>query len=84
MLNNFSIVRIIREIGLSQNHGLNLHELQPVEMNTRIYRDSELPEFERDLIEAGNRFRIIFLKRAIPPRAMETFLREQHSSELKR
>lgn len=79
MLNNFSIVRIIREIGLSQNHGLNLHELQPVEMNTRIYRDSEFPEFERDLIEAGNRFRIIFLKRAIPPRALRHFLSEQHS-----
>ena len=63
MLTNFSIVRIIREIGLTQNHGLNLHELHPVEMNTRTYTRKDLQEFERDLTEAGHLSRIIFLKK---------------------
>jgi ABC-type bacteriocin/lantibiotic exporter with double-glycine peptidase domain len=48
-------------------------------MNTRTYSDSELPDFERDLIEAGNLFRIIFLKNVIPAEALEKFLLEQKS-----
>lgn len=79
MLTNFSIVRIIREIGLTQDHALNLHELHPVEMNTRTYTRKDLPEFERDLIEAGHLSRIIFLKKYIPASALEAFLREQAS-----
>lgn len=79
MLTNFSIVRIIREIGISQKHGLNLHDLRPVEMNNRTYSKSDLPEFERDLIEAGNPARIIFLKQTIPVSGMKDFLLSQMS-----
>ncbi len=79
MLTNFSIVRIIRVIGLTQNHGLNLHELHPVEMNTRTYTRRDLQEFERDLTEAGHLSRIIFLKKYIPKDGLQAFLREQPS-----
>lgn len=79
MLTNFSIVRIIREIGLTQNHGLDLHELHPVEMNTRTYARKDLPEFERDLIEAGHLSRIIFMKKHIPKGSLAAFIREQPS-----
>ncbi|MBL7849721.1 MAG: ATP-binding cassette domain-containing protein [Cyclobacteriaceae bacterium] len=79
MLTNFSIVRIIREIGLTQNHGLNLHDLHPVEMNTRTYLRKDLPEFERDLSEAGHLSRIIFVKNNIQPNGLRAFLEEQTS-----
>lgn len=79
MLNNFSIVRIIREIALTENHGLNLHELHPVEMNARTYTLKNLPEFERDLTEAGHLSRIIFIKKNIPRASLRAFLQEQPS-----
>ncbi len=79
MLTNLSIVRIIREIGISEKHALNLHDLHHVEMNNRIYIKSDLPEFERDLIEAGNPARIIFLKQTIPTSGIENFLKNQVS-----
>lgn len=79
MLTNFSIVRIIREISLTQRHGLDLHALRPVEINTRMYSRKELAEFERDLVEAGHLSRIIFLKKYIPVSGLGTFLGEQQS-----
>lgn len=79
MLTNFSIVRIIREIGLTQRHGLDLHALRPVEINTRMYARKELAEFERDLVEAGHLSRIIFLKKYIPVSGLAGFLGEQQS-----
>lgn len=79
MLTNFSIVRIIREIGITQNHSLNLHELHPVEMNTRTYGLKDLPEFERDLSEAGHLSRIIFIKKYIHAASLKEFLLEQSS-----
>lgn len=77
MLTNHSIVRIIREIGLIHRHGLDLQGLQPVETNVRSYSSDDLPEFERDLMEAANPSRILFLKKHIPGASLERFLSEQ-------
>ena len=79
MLTNISIVSLIREIGLIRKHGLNLNELGHVELNSRVYSRFELPEFERDLIEAGNPLRIIFVKKYIPIASFENFIRSQDS-----
>lgn len=79
MLSNLSIVRLIREIGLTQTHSVDLHQLHQVELNTRTYGVKDIHEFERDLIEAGNPSRILFLKNAIPVDTLEQFLREQVS-----
>jgi ABC-type bacteriocin/lantibiotic exporter with double-glycine peptidase domain len=62
MLTNTSIARALRETGLLLNHDINLDDLNHVEINHRSYSTEELPEFKRDLIEAGNQSRVIYLE----------------------
>lgn len=79
MLTNHSIVKIIREIGLHQKHDINLNELKQVEMNHRSYSKNELMEFKRDLVEAGNQTRVIFMEYSFATADFNDFLRQQSS-----
>ncbi|MBY0435164.1 MAG: ATP-binding cassette domain-containing protein, partial [Cyclobacteriaceae bacterium] len=79
MLTNHSIVKIIREIGLHQKHDINLNELKQVEMNHRSYSKNELMEFKRDLVEAGNQTRVIFMEYGFATADFNDFLRQQSS-----
>jgi len=77
MLTNHTIIRIIREVGLIHRHPVDLQSLLPVEMNVRTFQPAELPEFERDLVEAGNPSRILFLRKTIPSGTLHEFLKDQ-------
>jgi ABC-type bacteriocin/lantibiotic exporter with double-glycine peptidase domain len=79
MLSNKSIARILRETGLLVNHDINLADLHQVEINQRVYSVQELPEFKRDLIEAGNHSRIIYLEYGIPESDFQDFLLQQEN-----
>ena len=61
MLTNLSVIKVLREVGLLVKHQINLQELKHAELNLRSYSIEELGEFKRDLMEAGNQSRMIFL-----------------------
>ncbi len=79
MLTNTSIAKILRETGLLLNHDINLDDLNHVEINQRIYREEELPEFKRDLVEAGNQSRVIFMEYNLAEADFKEFLSHQEN-----
>jgi ABC-type bacteriocin/lantibiotic exporter with double-glycine peptidase domain len=79
MLSNKSIIQILRETGLALHHDINLDDLNHVEINQRTYSPEELPEFKRDLVDAGNQSRIIYLEYALEESAFDEFLSQQEN-----
>ena len=79
MLTNLSIVTILRETGLALKHDIDLDEIRNVEMNNRSYSREELNEFKRDLMEAGNPSRIVFLEYALQEDEFTKFQQHQDS-----
>lgn len=82
MLNNNQIVRCIREVALAMKHNFNLQEIQHVEANQRTYSDDEFIEFKRDLTEAGNQIRIMFMENQLDEKTFMDFFSEQTSPVL--
>jgi ABC-type bacteriocin/lantibiotic exporter with double-glycine peptidase domain len=62
MLTNEQIIRTLREIAILVKHDFDLNDLHTVEINQRRYSEDSFPEFRRDLIEAGNKIRIMLLE----------------------
>lgn len=62
MLNNDQIVRCLREVAFVLKHEYSTDDLHHVEANQRAYAENGLPEFKRDLAEAGNKLRILFME----------------------
>jgi ABC-type bacteriocin/lantibiotic exporter with double-glycine peptidase domain len=62
MLNNDQIVRCLREVAFTMKHEFSMDDIHHVEANQRTYEVSELTEFKRDLVEAGNKIRILFME----------------------
>ncbi len=82
MLNNNQIVRCIREVAFAMNHSFNLQDIQHVEANQRTYSDDEFIEFKRDLTEAGNQIRIMFMENQLDEKTFMEFFNEQKSPVL--
>jgi ABC-type bacteriocin/lantibiotic exporter with double-glycine peptidase domain len=82
MLNNNQIVRCIREVAIAMKHSFNLQDIQHVEANQRIYSDDEFIEFKRDLTEAGNQIRIMFMENQLDEKTFMEFFSEQTSPVL--
>ncbi|MFM9838509.1 MAG: peptidase domain-containing ABC transporter [Cyclobacteriaceae bacterium] len=82
MLNNNQIVRCIREVALAMKHSFNLQDIQHVEANQRTYSDDEFIEFKRDLTEAGNQIRIMFMENQLDEKTFMEFFSEQKSPVL--
>lgn len=61
MLNNDQIVRCLREIAFTMKHEFSSDDVHHVESNQRVYQEDDLTEFKRDLTEAGNKIRIMFM-----------------------
>ena len=79
MLTNLSVIKVLREVGLLVKHQINLQELKHVELNLRSYSKEELGEFKRDLMEAGNQSRMIFLDYSHRENDFESFVKSQEN-----
>ncbi len=77
MLTNDQIYRSLREVALSTKHEFNLEDIHHVESNQRTYDESELVEFKRDLVEAGNKIRILFLEYQVGDDDFKDFLKKE-------
>ena len=62
MLNNDQIVRCLREVAFAMKHEFSIDDIHHVEANQRTYEKSDLAEFKRDLVEAGNKIRLLFME----------------------
>jgi ABC-type bacteriocin/lantibiotic exporter with double-glycine peptidase domain len=82
MLNNHQIISCIREVALAMKHNFNLQDIQHVEANQRIYSEDEFIEFKRDLTEAGNQIRIMFMENQLDEKTFMEFFNEQTSPVL--
>lgn len=75
-MNNYSIIKILREGSLILKHQFDSSALRFVEINNREYVAGEFAEFKNDLVEAGGKIRILFLEQEIPTKALKSFLNE--------
>ena len=75
-MNNYSILRILREASLTLKHEFDPSSLKFVEINNREYSKDQFLEFKNDLIEAGSKIRILFLEQAQPQLAIKDFIKE--------
>ncbi len=82
MLNNSQITRCLREVALAMKHSFSAENIQHVEANQRSYAEDELMEFKRDLVEAGNQIRMMFMENHLDEKMFNDFLREQTSPML--
>jgi len=79
MLTNGQIYRTLREAALITGHDFDLGDIHHVESNQRTYDDTQLNEYLRDLIEAGNKIRILFLEYNLEKKAFHDFIKKEIS-----
>lgn len=77
MLNNEQILRGLREMALLMKHPFNEDDLHHVEINQRFYSESDLTEFKRDLLEAGNKIRVLLMEYYLDKESFREFLNTQ-------
>ena len=77
MLNNDQIVRCLREVAFKLKHDYASEDLHAVEANQRTYSEEDLTEFKRDLVEAGNAMRMLFMPYRLERTAFEEFFTNQ-------
>ncbi len=82
MLNNQQIIRCLREVSLVMKHSFNFEDIHHVEANQRNYSEDEIIEFKRDLVEAGNQIRIMFMENQLNEKTFFEFFHEQPSPVL--
>ena len=79
MLTNDQIYRSLMEVALVTKHEFNLEDIHHVESNQRSYDESELIEFKRDLVEAGNKIRVLFLEYQVEEKEFKDFIAKESS-----
>jgi ABC-type bacteriocin/lantibiotic exporter with double-glycine peptidase domain len=77
MFTNNQIISILREIAIEVKHEFSVDDLHHIEVNQRRYSQSEFPEFKRDLVEAGNKIRILLLENHLPQESFFDLLNNQ-------
>lgn len=82
MLNNDQIVRCLREVAFKLKHDYASEDLHAVEANQRTYSEDDLTEFKRDLVEAGNKMRMLFMPYRLERAAFEEFFVNQEAAVL--
>jgi len=82
MLNNHQITRCLREVALAMKHNFPVESIKHVEANQRSYAEDEFIEFKRDLVEAGNQIRIMFMENQLDEKTFFDFFHEQTSPVL--
>lgn len=79
MLNNDQILRCIRELALTMKHEFSVDDVHHIESNQRTYLDADFTEFKRDLIEAGNKIRILFMEYHLDEASFSDFFQSQNA-----
>lgn len=74
MLNNEQIHRCLREVALIIKHSFNLEDIHQVEVNLRTYAEDQVAEFKRDLTEAGNKIKILFMENKLDEKTFLDFV----------
>jgi ABC-type bacteriocin/lantibiotic exporter with double-glycine peptidase domain len=74
MLNNSQISRILHEVSLQMRHLFEDADLRFVEINNRSYATDEFPEFKRDLLEAGNKIKLLLMEYSMPELEFSKFI----------
>jgi ABC-type bacteriocin/lantibiotic exporter with double-glycine peptidase domain len=77
MLTNNQIHRCLREVALAMKHSFSLEDIQHVEANQRNYAEDEVAEFTRDLSEAGNKIRVLFMENQLDEKTFLDYFEEQ-------
>jgi len=78
MLNNDQIVRCLREVAFTMKHEFSMDDIHHVESNQRTYDEKNLTEFKRDLVEAGNKIRVLFMEYHLDDISFQDFLINQN------
>ncbi|MCU0367712.1 MAG: ATP-binding cassette domain-containing protein [Cyclobacteriaceae bacterium] len=82
MLNNDQILRSLREVALIMKHPYDADDLHHIEINQRTYLEEDLTEFKRDLLEAGNKIRVLLMEYYLDIEAFKDFLATQQGPVL--
>jgi ABC-type bacteriocin/lantibiotic exporter with double-glycine peptidase domain len=79
MLTNNQILRCLQEVAFVMKHEVYMDDLHHIEANQRTYSETDLSEFKRDLMEAGNKVRILFMEYHLDDTAFREFIDNQTS-----
>lgn len=82
MLNNDQIVRCLREVAITMKHEFSTDDIHHVEANQRTYSETDLVEFKRDLVEAGNKIRVLFMEYHLDDTSFQEFFANQNTPVL--
>ncbi len=82
MFTSSQIVRTIRETAIVLNHSLDVDLIQNVEQYSRTYDIEVFTEFKRDLVEAGNKVRILFMENSLDPKSFWQFMQDSETPVL--
>jgi ABC-type bacteriocin/lantibiotic exporter with double-glycine peptidase domain len=82
MLNNDQIVRCLREVAFTMKHEFSTDDIHHVEANQRTYLENDLVEFKRDLVEAGNKIRVLFMEYHLDDHSFQDFFGNQNTPVL--
>jgi len=63
-------------------HEFSTDDIHHVEANQRSYSESDLAEFKRDLIEAGNKIRVLFMEYHLDDYSFQDFFANQNTPVL--
>jgi ABC-type bacteriocin/lantibiotic exporter with double-glycine peptidase domain len=74
MLSTFHIISILRESLLKFKLSPETPTFEQLERNNIIYQDDQFDEFQRDLVEAGNKAKLLFMKYTVAPEHIDQFL----------
>jgi ABC-type bacteriocin/lantibiotic exporter with double-glycine peptidase domain len=82
MFNSKQIFRSIRETAFLLKHELDVNQIQTVEQYPRSYSLEEFTEFKRDLVEAGNKVRILYMENSLDANSFWQFVKDSSSPVL--
>ncbi len=82
MFTSQQIYRTLRETAFLLKHDLDIEMIQTVEQYSRNYALDEFVEFKRDLVEAGNKVRMLFMENAIDVQSFADFIKESSTPTL--
>lgn len=74
MLTSNDIVKVLREAALILGHDITMDQLASLERETRVYQEDEFPEFQRDLLEACTKVKLLLLQYATPEEGIEKLI----------
>jgi ABC-type bacteriocin/lantibiotic exporter with double-glycine peptidase domain len=81
-MNNYSIIRILREGGMHLKHDFDPSALRFVEINNRDYEKEEFAEFKADMMEAGSKIRLLFLEQNLPAAELDKIIHDHKALAL--